>query len=108
MNNSTFNTEAALGAVDLTDALANSSLNIEPEFFDKIDQDAKDAGVIGRTVPKILPAFTVTINVGNELFEMLLLLNELTAEGKSTIFFFYPFYFYRQLIAITVAVVSKE
>jgi len=31
MNTSTFNTEAALGAVDLTDALANSSLNIEPD-----------------------------------------------------------------------------
>ncbi len=31
MNNSTFNMEAALGAVDLTDALANSSLNIEPD-----------------------------------------------------------------------------
>tara|TARA_R110002020_G_scaffold110303_9_gene254935 strand:+ start:1431 stop:2126 length:696 start_codon:yes stop_codon:yes gene_type:complete len=31
MNDSTFNTEAALSAVDLTDALANSSLNIEPD-----------------------------------------------------------------------------
>lgn len=33
MNNSTFNTEAALSAVDLTDALANSSLNIEPDVL---------------------------------------------------------------------------
>lgn len=31
MDNSTFNTEAALSAVDLTDALANSPLNIEPD-----------------------------------------------------------------------------
>ena len=35
MNNSTFNTEAALSAADLTDALAKSSLNIEPDVLSK-------------------------------------------------------------------------